>query len=123
MIDWLKYPDFQEHELACKCGCGKSGVTVELMNKLQGLRTVYGKPMKVTSGYRCPDHPDEAKKTRPGAHAQGTAADIRTVTGTEKYELKKLAFQMGFVGIGDAKTFTHLDVGHDTANRPANWSY
>jgi zinc D-Ala-D-Ala carboxypeptidase len=39
------------------------------MAKLQKLRETYGSPMKVTSGYRCPQHPIEAKKARPGAHA------------------------------------------------------
>tara|TARA_R110000803_G_scaffold76565_1_gene141226 strand:- start:1322 stop:1690 length:369 start_codon:yes stop_codon:yes gene_type:complete len=122
MLQWDRYPDFTEKEMACS-HCGKTGVTHSLMKDLQALRSRIDRPLTVTSGYRCPEHPIEAKKARPGAHGQGTAVDLRAVTGSEKYELMKLAFQMGFAGIATAQTFIHLDVGHSTANRPASWSY
>jgi uncharacterized protein YcbK (DUF882 family) len=123
MIDWSDYPNFTEKEFACSCGCGRADMDPELLSKLQALRTLYGKPMSVTSGFRCSKHPNEASKIKPGSHAQGKAVDIRTRGGGQKYELKKLAYSMGFVGIGDGDTFTHLDVGHDHAARPANWRY
>ena len=112
MLQWDRYPDFTEKEMACS-HCGKTGVTHSLMKDLQALRSRIDRP----------EHPIEAKKARPGAHGQGTAVDLRAVTGSEKYELMKLAFQMGFAGIATAQTFIHLDVGHSTANRPASWSY
>lgn len=90
---------------------------------LDELRERLGKPMSITSGFRCENHPEEKNKPTPGAHGQGRAADIACPDGAYKYELKRLAYELGFQGIGDAKTFTHLDVGHDAAARPANWQY
>jgi zinc D-Ala-D-Ala carboxypeptidase len=71
----------------------------EFMAKLQKLRETYGAPMKVTSGYRCPQHPIEAKKSAPGAHASGLACDIG-VQGEEAHRLLALALEAGFTGIG-----------------------
>ena len=34
----------------------------KLLNMLDNLREAYGSPIKITSSYRSPDHPIEAKK-------------------------------------------------------------
>lgn len=124
-IDWVKVRWFTPQEFACKCGkCGGlADVKPDLVYALDELRERVGRPLKITSGFRCPQHPAEATKSKPGAHAQGTAADIATVGGDFKYRLKQAAYALGFVGIGDAEHFTHLDVGHEHAARPANWNY
>jgi zinc D-Ala-D-Ala carboxypeptidase len=125
MLDWGKYPNFTAGELKCQ-HCGAEGIKPELMDKLQELRTRYGKPMKITSGYRCPQHPIEAKKTSPGAHALGLAADVG-VEGAEAYQVMKLAFELGFTGIGVQQKgtgrFIHLDVRNGQLPTPATWSY
>ena len=43
----------------------------KLLKMLDNLREVYGSPIKITSSYRSPDHPIEAKKKAPGEHAYG----------------------------------------------------
>ncbi len=95
------------------------------MNKLQALRSAYGKPMTITSGYRCSKHPIEAKKAKPGAHASGCACDI-AVVGADAHRLLKLAFQMAFTGIGVQQKgngrFIHLDT-LEGGLRPSVWSY
>ncbi|KZX61306.1 peptidase M15A [Alcanivorax sp. HI0033] len=98
------------------------------MEKLQALRTEYGKPMTVTSGYRHPTHPIEARKASPGAHASGRAADI-AVQGGDALKLIELALKHGFTGIGvnqkgDGR-FIHLDdLKHEPGRpRPWVWSY
>lgn len=127
MVDWSKVEFFIEDEFRCNCGkCGgRADVTPALVFGLDELRRRlgYGLIVNEGGGFRCPLHPDEAKKEQPGAHAQGRAADIKTIGGQKKHELKKEAYALGFLGIGDGKTFTHLDVGHDAATRPANWQY
>ena len=40
----------------------KNGISHELINKLQSLRTELGFPFIITSGYRCEEHPIEARK-------------------------------------------------------------
>lgn len=125
MIDWKKYPNFTTAEFKCS-HCGGEGVTSELLDKLQAMRTEYGRPMKITSGYRCAQHPVEAKKTAPGAHALGLAADIG-VEGAEAHRVLALACKHGFAGIGVQQKgtgrFIHVDVRSGQLPTPAVWSY
>lgn len=124
-MDWGKYPNFKPEEFRCR-HCGNDGIKEELIAKLQAMRTEYGKPMAITSGYRCPQHPQEASKTTPGAHALGLAADIG-VQGSEAHKILALAFKHGFTGIGVQQKgtgrFIHVDLCTNELPRPAVWSY
>jgi zinc D-Ala-D-Ala carboxypeptidase len=123
-VNWCDYPNFAASEFNCS-HCGANEMQPEFMEKLQALRIAYGQPMRITSGYRCPQHPVEAKKIKAGAHASGCACDI-AVNGQDAYKLLKLAFAAGFTGIGvNAKTsgpFIHLDT-LEQPPRPNVWSY
>ena len=123
-MDWTKYPNFTEEEFKCK-HCGKTEMNAAFMGKLQHLRNAYGKPMAITSGYRCPDHPIEAAKATPGAHASGQACDIG-VQGTDAYHLLRLALALDFTGIGVQQKgggrFIHLETLRNPP-RPNVWSY
>mgnify|MGYP003145243581 CR=1 FL=1 len=70
MIDWSKYPSFTAAEMRCQ-HTGKDGISERLLAPLQEFRRLWGRPMRVTSGYRHPTHPIEAKKAKPGEHASG----------------------------------------------------
>lgn len=118
IIDWNKYPNFTKEEFDCH-ETSENDMQPKFMEMLQSLRARYGKPMRITSGYRSPNHSIERKKTKPGTHAQGIAADIYC-TGLDKYRLVKLAFELGFTGIGVDTNFIHLDISKD---RCAIWSY
>jgi len=122
-LDWDRWPNFSESEMACK-HTGKTGMKAQTMDRLQAVRTAYGKPMTVTSGYRHPTHPIEARKASPGAHASGQAVDIAVGPGQDVYELVQLAMAHGFRGIGISQRggqprFVHLD----DLPRFAIWSY
>jgi uncharacterized protein YcbK (DUF882 family) len=123
-INWNAYPNFSEKEFECS-HTGDCKMDAGFMHKLQALRTAYGKPMRITSGYRSPYHPIEAKKSKPGAHASGHAADIGC-SGQEAYAILKLAFEMGFTGIGVSQKgsarFVHVD-DLEKPPRPNVWSY
>lgn len=124
MIDWKLYSNFKASEFDCS-HCGKNEMKPEFMSRLQGLRMAYAKPMRISSGFRCPQHPIEAAKPKPGTHASGCACDV-AVDGQEAYRLLKLALQFGFTGIGvqqkGSGRFIHLDTLAD-APRPNVWSY
>lgn len=119
---------FSEDEMRCKCGCEQALMDYEFMKKLTFLRECYDKPMIVSSGYRCAQHPVEAKKVNPGSHSTGKAVDI-AVSGDAAYTLLKMALQAGFMGIGvqqkGSGRFIHLDMGSavDGLSRPNVWSY
>lgn len=125
MIDWSKYPNFTAAEFKCS-HCGADGVKEEVVAKLQALRNEHGKPIPITSGYRCPQHPEEAKKNVPGAHALGAAADAG-VQGEDAYNILRLAFKHGFTGIGVQQKgnarFIHMDIVTTELPRPTVWSY
>lgn len=124
MIDWGKYPNFKAEEFNCR-HCGKNEMLPEFMARLQHLRGIYGKSMTISSGYRCPQHPIEAKKDAPGPHSTGLACDV-AVQGAEAHKVLTLALELGFTGIGVQQKgtgrFIHLDMVTGT-NRPTVWSY
>lgn len=122
-MDWSKYPNFTADEFRCK-HTGREGMQPEFMARLQALRTEYGKPIKVTSGYRHPTHPVEARKQRSdGEHTRGLCCDIACADGRARFELVSLALKHGFTRIGIAKTFVHIGLGGP--GLPANviWEY
>ncbi len=124
MIDnWDRYPNFGRDEFACS-HCGDEEMDSAFMDALQELRTSFGKPMTITSGYRCPSHPIEARKAKPGSHASGCAADIAVSRG-DAVQLLRLALDGRFTGFGvqqkSGGRFIHLD--NLTTNRPMIWSY
>lgn len=126
-LDWGAYPNFSKREFDCKA-TGENAMRAEFMERLQRLRSAYGKSMTISSGYRSPKHPIEAKKARPGTHASGYACDV-AVQGADAVRLLGLALQLGFTGIGIQQKgggrFLHLDIHPSTSHisRPAIWSY
>lgn len=123
-MNWDNYPNFSEAEFACS-HTGECNMREDFMDALQTLRTYYDKPMTITSGYRHPTHPVEAKKERPGTHTMGLAADI-ACDGQDAYDIMQIAFELGFTGIGVSQRgsgrFVHLDMLQGDP-RPNVWSY
>lgn len=118
-------PHFKPEELACRCGLcrgkGNAPMDGDFMEKLQRMRDIYAKPMKITSGYRCDNHPVEAKKTEGGAHNHGLAADIACGNAQDRYEIYSAALAVGMKGIYHKAGFVHVDDGHPHMPRPALW--
>jgi uncharacterized protein YcbK (DUF882 family) len=123
-MDWSKYPNFTEKEFDCQ-ETGTNHMQEAFMEKLQELRTAYGAPMRVTSGFRDPRHSIEASKSAPGVHTRGCAVDI-ACDGQQAYDIMKIALELGFTGIGvqqrGSSRFLHLDT-YTGDPRPNVWSY
>jgi len=100
--------NFALAEFACRC-CGAVRVDPELVQKLQQLRDRIGKPIAITSGYRCPAHNRAVGGAAQSQHMYGAAADI-TVKGMAPATVADHAEAIGFGGIGRYSTFTHVDV-------------
>ena len=96
-----------------------------LLIMLDNLREVYGYPIKLTSTYRSPEHPIEARKTKPGEHAHGAAVDIACIGGEATFKLVKAAIEVGFtrIGISRKNNFVHVGVGYDGAPPITIWTY
>lgn len=122
-MNWSDYPNFAKSEFDCK-HTGLNEMKPEFMAKLQALRAEYGKPMTITSGYRHPTHPIEARKGRSdGEHTRGMCCDIACSTGVDRYDIVKLALKYGFHRIGIAKNFVHLGLGGKGLPPNVMWEY
>ena len=121
------YKYFTEEELICR-HCNEVGMNDEFMQKVDALREKMGFSFPVNSAYRCANHPIEARKASPGAHASGRAIDIG-VRGEAAYKLLQGALEAGFTGIGISQKggsrFVHLDDLECSEGRPRPhiWSY
>lgn len=111
--------NFRSEEFRCGCGCGLTYVTPRLVEFLQTLREIIDRPIRITSGIRCPKHNRAVGGGRSSWHLVGRAADI-TVPGltTEELLVAVKASRL-FTGIGyyPKRQFVHVD----TRNRPAYW--
>lgn len=97
----------------------------KLLSMLDDLREAYGYPIKLTSAYRSPDHPIEAKKSKPGEHAYGAAVDIACIGGEATFKLVKAAIETGFkrIGISRKNNFVHVGIGYPDAPSTTIWTY
>ena len=87
---------------------GSNTVGYKVLKSHQTMQIDLQEPMKITSGYRCPDHPIEAKKPQPGYHSKG-AIDV-AVSGEDAWTIIKIASSTGWGGIGvNTPSFIHLD--------------
>ena len=110
---------FKISEFDCK-ETGENKMQKEFLNKLDELRHYCGFAFVVNSGYRSVNHSAEINKPKGGTHTKGIAADIRVNNGMQRIEVVSKALELGFTGIGVAKSFVHVDTRDDT---PVMWTY
>jgi uncharacterized protein YcbK (DUF882 family) len=103
--------NFSLHEFQCKDGSELVKVDEKLVEKLQKLRDMVGKPIVIHSGYRTPEYNKKVGGANESQHVEGTAADI-SIKGMNVEDLAKLAEKIGFDGIGIyvKQSFVHVDV-------------
>jgi len=102
---------FKNNEFYCKCGCGLNITKIDLILKIDELRSIYGKPIILNSSSRCEAHNLAVGGSKSSLHKSGDAVDIRIRGGRkQRYEIIKIAFNLGFTGIGVANTFIHLSL-------------
>ena len=117
--DWAAIKYFKKAEFDCQ-HTGNNEMKLEFLRALEQLREACGFPFVITSGYRDPSHPIEAKKSTVGTHAQGIACDIAVNGGNQRFIIAQEAAKLGFGGIGVAKGFMHVDTREST---PVMWVY
>ena len=121
MWDDIKY--FKPHELHCQ-HCGAEEIKLELVEKMDKLRDLYGLPIKITSGYRCPDHPLSVSRPT-SSHIKAVACDFAARTSRERYMLLSLIFEHKLfkrIGINALDKFIHVDIDEDKSQM-LTWLY
>jgi uncharacterized protein YcbK (DUF882 family) len=119
--------NFNSKEFECSCQkCEVQYIEEELIEKLQKLRDLYGKPIAVTSGYRCPHHNEQVGGAKNSSHVNGMAADIqpKIITLDELDNLYDICYTI-FDNIGDGrnKRFIHVDTRPPKSTGKRVWFY
>ena len=121
--------NFSSKELSCS-HCGENKFDQKTLDALQELREALGKPLKLSSAYRCSVHNQKVSSSGTnGPHTTGQAIDI-LCSGKFAHEVLSFAMIRSSVwkGIGvsqrgeHSSRFLHLDT-IDTDLRPWVWSY
>lgn len=102
--------EFDCHGVGC---CNETLVDMQLVEYLQKIRDHFGKPIIISSGYRCERHNRSVGGATASKHKAGMAADIM-VTDVKPAEIAKYAESIGILGIGLYETnkdgfFVHID--------------
>ena len=102
--------EFDCHGSGC---CSSTLVDDKLVTYLQQIREHFGKPVNISSGYRCAIHNKNIGGATNSRHSKGQAADIY-ISGVAPAEIAKYAESIGILGIGLYETnsdgfFVHVD--------------
>ena len=99
---------FSASEFRCPC-CGEIRVSPRLTELAEALRERLGRPILVTSGYRCRRHNREVGGSPTSRHMAGRALDM-AAGEAEQDEIAALAGAVGFSEIiaGGRRGYVHL---------------
>lgn len=113
---------FLRSEFACYDNCGFDVVDKELNEVLEDLRWYFNSPVNITrkGGCRCTQANSDAGGAKRSQHLYGKAADIYVsgIVPEKIYRYLDNKYNNKY-GMGNAKTFTHIDVREDKKR----WSY
>jgi len=112
---------FQVKEFVCK-HCGEVIIESELLKILEELRNFLGKPVIITSAYRCIEHNRAIGGVPGSAHIRGYAVDVKVLNSNTRFRIVKFLLDHGITRIGIAETFIHFDLDPE---KPKNviWHY
>lgn len=110
MSEHFSSNEFDCHGSGC---CTETIINEKLVEYLEKIREHFGKPIQITSGYRCVRHNSNIGGATGSRHSKGDAADI-VITGVTPREVAKYAESVGIKGIGLYETsadghFVHID--------------
>ena len=111
--------NFRVREFACGDGSDAVFVAPRLVIVLQSIRSHFGKPVTIHSGYRTPPYNTKVGGVEDSQHTYGTAADI-SINGVSVADVAAYARSImpdwGGVGIYKKQGFVHVDVRENRAD-------
>ena len=82
---------FSRHEFRCPC-CGRGAVALALVLALEDVRTLYGGPVVIASGWRCEPHNRAVGGHPQSRHMVGCAVDVAPrPSEADRWEALRLA--------------------------------
>ena len=124
----FKYFTYSEFDQPGLVGSGEEFMSDKFIYMLDEARGLYGKGIKINSGYRSEAYQQElAKKYKTGVaknspHTEGIAADIHVGSSRDRWKLVNSLLLAGFTRIGIASTFVHADIS-ETRQQNVIWHY
>jgi hypothetical protein len=128
MIKTDNFNPVDDPKLLCTCGhpaCDKRSVDQETLNQVQLIREDIGVPMIITSGGRCPYHPNEVGKGKGRDHQLCRTVDVECNDELHETKLKVLAGRYGATRVaGDASYgFVHMSWTETDRTDVPTWGY
>ena len=113
---------FKDAELECH-HCHVNACTQDLVDALELLRVLVGKPIQVDDAYRCAVHNAAVGGVPNSEHTRGLAADIK-IAGMSPVQMYRAALQVpafasGGIGVAERQGYIHVDV----REQHARWCY
>ncbi len=109
----IQTPNFHpdtDPKLLCTCGhelCDQRSISQQHLTRIQTVRLIVDHPLRLTSGGRCPHHPDEIHRVTPADHQNCNGGDV-SVNGATRGNVVDAGIKAGCNALGIAKTFVHL---------------
>jgi uncharacterized protein YcbK (DUF882 family) len=105
--------NFKAKEFDCKClntSCQGTFISSELAYRLDQLRKVIGKPLRLNSAYRCTEHNHSIGGAKTSWHMVGCAVDIACPHGVSFKIFESFVRAIGFTEIivYEDKNFIHV---------------
>lgn len=120
-MKYNKYFDTStDKKLSCSCGCGGTIEDERVIWVVTCVRIKFGKPVTITSGFRCLKYNASIGSSDGSQHPKGTAVDFQVKDVSPK-EVQAFLDDLlaGRFGLGYGSNFTHLDV----RAKPARFDY
>ena len=121
------HPDV-DTKLRCTCGhplCDKRSVSQKVLDLVQLIRDDIKTPLTITSGGRCPHHPNEVHKKKPMDHQNCVAVDIACTSRQMETKLKVLAGRYGATSVAGSHEdgFVHIAWRDTDRTDIITWEY
>ena len=118
----MTWNNFTRKEFSCNCGCNANEIKDELIDRLQVVREMYGKAMRINSGHRCRKSNAAAGSSDSSSHLIGEAADIGCTSSRDRDKLVGF-LRTQFSRMGIHKQFIHVDISDNKKASPCLWVY
>ena len=117
----MKYFEYEEFDSPDVQGSGQL-MDPKLLEMIDEVREIYGKPIRINSGYRTEAHNRKVGGVDSSSHIKGLAIDVSCTKSDDRFKMLTALIEVGFNRIGVASTFIHVDIDKDKSQNVI-WTY
>ena len=117
----MKYFEYEEFDSPDVQGSGQL-MDPKLLEMIDEVREIYGKPIRINSGYRTEAHNRKVGGVDSSSHIKGLAIDVSCTKSDDRFKMLTALIEVGFNRIGIAGSFIHVDIDKDKSQNVI-WTY